>query len=274
MARAPSIRETFHGTDLRRSATAVAFAALTALSSCGGGSSGGGTAEPAATTTTFQQAVDPNLTASARQAEATYDYETAGTHYQALLQRHPGDRTYSIAYARNLRYSGKAEIAIAILSEWLSKNAPDAKVLMELGKSYLAADRLNLAEKMLRQSIEKDPNNWDAYSSLAVVQDYLGRHADAQALYRESLKISPDNPVVLNNLGLSRAQAGDLNGAIESLRKASDQPSAGPQVRQNLALMLALKGDLPGAERLTRKDLPTEVARKNMVYFRQLSGQE
>lgn len=256
----------------------LAMAAVATLSACGGGApaSGGaaGRGEPTAGSSTFQQSVDPNLMTSARQAEATYDYESAATQYQALLQRHPGDRAYSIAYARNLRYSGKVEVAIAVLSEWLNKNPPDAKALMELGKAYLAADRLNLAEKMLRQSIEKDPNNWDSYSSLGVVQDYQGKHADAQALYLEALKVSPDHAVVLNNLALSRAQTGDLKGAIEALRKASDQPSAGPQVRQNLALMLALKGDLEGAERLTRKDLPTEVARKNMTYFRHLSGQD
>lgn len=264
--------DVFHHLGLRRVSIAVAAAATMVLSACAGTTEGDG--PQAAGTANFQKAVDPNMVASARHAEATYDYETATAQYQALLQRHPGDRAYSIAYARTLRYSGKTEVAVAVLSEWLSRNQPDAKVLLELGKAYLAADRLNLAEKMLRQSIDLDPNNWDSYSSLAVVRDYQDNRADAAALYQEALKISPNNATVLNNLALSRAQAGDINGAIEALRKATEQPAASPQMRQNLALMLSLKGDLSGAERLAQKDLPPDMARKNMNYFRHMSGQD
>lgn len=253
----------------------LALAALSGLSACGGGPAGGagGGKEPVGSAK-FQEAIDPNLVASARQAEATFDYETAANQYQALLNRNPGDRNYTIALSRNLRYVGRNSDAVALLSDWLGKHQPDGKVLLELGKAYLASDRLGLAEKTLRQSLDKDANNWDAYSSLGVVMDYQGNHADAQAQYLEALKIAPDNPTVLNNLGLSRAQAGDLPGAIEALRRAADQPSAGVQVRQNLAMVLAINGDLEGAERLTRKDLTPEQIRKNMTYFRHLSGRD
>lgn len=257
----------------RRTALALAVTSLVALSACGGGAAGGKAGKEVGSSK-FQESIDPSLMSSARQAEATFDYETAANQYLALLQRHPGERSYTVAYARNLRYSGRTEDAVFILSDWLRKNQPDGKVLLELGKAYLAADRLALAEKMLKQSQEKDPNDWDTYSTMGVVLDYQGNHADAQARYLEALKISPDNAVTLNNLGLSRAQAGDLAGAIEALRKASDQPSAGPQVRQNLALVLAISGDLETAERLTRKDLPPDVARRNISYFRHLSGRE
>lgn len=248
---------------------------IAALPSCGGtGGAGPASASKDAGGSRFQEAVEPSLISAARQAEATYDYEAAAGQYFALMQRNPGDRGYTVAYARNLRYLGRGEEAVAVLTDWLRKNQPDGRVLLELGKAYLAADRLALAEKFLQQSLEKDSANWDTHSSLGVVADYQGNHALAQSQYLEALKISPDNPVVLNNLGLSRAQSGDVRGAVEALRRASDQPSAGAQVRQNLALVLALSGDLEGAERLARKDLPPDLARQNMTYFRHLSGLE
>lgn len=246
---------------LRLGAT-VSAAAL--LAACAG-------TEPARTDSRVEQLLEPTLLASAAAAEAAYDYDSAANHYRNLLSRNPGNLDLTLSLARALRYAGQSDQAIALLGGMAGDKAP-AAVLLELGKAHLAADHLNLAVRYLQAARDAAPQQWQIHSALGVAHDYKNNYAEAQQSYVEALGLSPNNPAVLNNLGLSQAQAGDLAGAAETLRKAVDQPGASPQVRQNLALVLALQGDAAGAERLARMDLPREMVRENMAYYRSLSG--
>jgi len=139
------------------------------------------------------------------------------------------------------------------------------------GKSLAVIRGKSLLKRVWEKAIQAAPESWEAHSTLGVVHDYQGRHADALKAYEAALKVSPNNPAVLNNLALSLAVSGDLSAAIATLEKANDQPKASPQVRQNLALLLAIKGDAAAAERFARKDLPPEVVRNNLRFFRALA---
>ncbi|MBF0325443.1 MAG: tetratricopeptide repeat protein [Alphaproteobacteria bacterium] len=218
----------------------------------------------------LSEAVEPSLRQAAREAEASYDYRSAVQHYRALLDRHPDDQRLALSLARNLRFSGASQGAIDLLNS-LAGSERSALVLAELGKAYLAADRLGLALRTLQEAQAKAPKNWEIVSALGVAYDYQEQWDKAQAAYLTALAINPDNPVVLNNLGLSRAQSGDLDGALDALRQANEQPAAKAQVRQNYALLLALKGDVTAAERMARKDLTAEQAKGNGQFYRQLA---
>jgi Flp pilus assembly protein TadD len=145
-------------------------------------------------------------------------------------------------------------------------------LLTELGKAYLAGDRLGLAVRTLSEAAALSPNDWQVLSALGVTEDYQGHYAQAQAAYAKALAVSPDNPVILNNLGLSQAQSGQLAQARATLERAADQPKANSQVRQNLALIRALSGDMSGAERLNRQDLPPDAVRANGAFYRSFNG--
>lgn len=242
------------------SASAVAIL----LSACGT------TQNSAPTVTGLSAAIEPSLRQAAREAEASYDYRSAVQHYRALRDRHPDDQRLALALARNLRFSGASQTAIELLNSLAGTERP-ALVLAELGKAYLAADRLGLALRTLEEAKAKAPKNWEIVSALGVAHDYQEQWDKAQAAYLTALALDPDNPVVLNNLGLSRAQSGDLDGALDALRQANEQPAAKAQVRQNYALLLALKGDVAAAERLARKDLTAEQAKGNGLFYRQLA---
>lgn len=215
--------------------------------------------------------VDPGLRNAAAAAEASFDYQTAASHYATLYERTPDDDALALAYARALRYSGGHATAIAILDDHIARTGAKPALMAELGKANLAADRSGLAVRYLRQAIEGAPGDWELHSALGVAYDYQGRPAEAQTEFKAALELSPDNPVVLNNLALSLAQAGDLEGAVKTLRHAVEQPRASAQVRQNLALLLALDGDPKAAERLARQDLPPDILRENAAYYRILS---
>jgi Flp pilus assembly protein TadD len=209
---------------------------------------------------------------AAQQAEATFNYADAVSIYQGLHAAKPDDPELAFALARNQRFAGQPQNAIALLSQLIGKQGRTAPLLTELGKAYLAADQDNLAMPTLLEAKELAPNDWEILSTLGVAYDYQGNYADARESYAQALIASPSNPTVLNNLALSQASSGDLDGAIATLEQAIDQPTASAQTRQNLALLMALKGDPDAAERLARKDLPPDVADIFDAYFRMISA--
>jgi Flp pilus assembly protein TadD len=242
---------------------AIMLCATATLASC---------ANQAASDNAANAVIDDMARAAAQAADATHDYETAAGNWNILYQRHPDDPALALSLARDLRYGGHLQPAIDVAAPFIDRHGPSAAMLEELGKDYLAANRLGLAERTLRQAANAAPADWQILSALGVAIDYQGGHAQAAEIYARALAVSPDNPVLLNNLGLSQAQNGHLTEALATLRKAVDQPAATAQMRQNLALIEALSGDPEAAERLSRQDLPPEMVRTNAVYFKQLAG--
>src|SRR5690349_16469599 len=215
--------------------------------------------------------VEPALRQAAIMAERNASYGEAAQHYAALHSRYPEDKAITLALARNLRFAGNPQQAVAVINSTTAGQSPGALMLLELGKDYLAADQLNLAKPTLERAKAAAPLNWEVLSSLGVVYDYEGQYSLAQQQYDAALFLDPDNPTVLNNKALSLAQEGRLDDAVKTMQTATDQPSASAQARQNLALLMALKGDAAAAERLARKDLPPAVAEANIEYYRSLA---
>jgi Flp pilus assembly protein TadD len=234
--------------------------------------------QPTTTTTeltpTEKANVEPALRQAAMMSERNASYNEAAQHYAALHSKYPLDKQITLALARNLRFAGNPQQAIAVLNSGTVAQSPDALTLLELGKDYLAADQLNLAKPTLERARAAAPLNWEILSSLGVVYDYAGEYELAQQQYDAALFVDPENPTVLNNKALSLAQQGRLDEAVKTMEIATDQPSASAQARQNLALLMALKGDSESAERLARKDLPPAVAEANIEYYKSLSKPE
>ncbi|HIJ61935.1 MAG TPA: tetratricopeptide repeat protein [Rhodospirillaceae bacterium] len=215
--------------------------------------------------------VESTALSAAMSAEAVSDFRSAASNWDILYRQHPDDPAFALKLARALRYSGQVQPSIDTAASFLDRHPANPALLAELGKDYLAGDRLGLAVRVLRQAAEAAPGDWEPLSALAVALDYQHAYGEAQQVYARALVLAPDNPVLLNNLGLSLAEAGDLKKAEATLSKAVDQPKATAQVRQNLALIKALAGDSAAAERLARQDLPPEAVRSNGVYYRSLA---
>lgn len=237
------------------------------LAACASGSAAPGNEQ------SLTSAIEPSLRAAAASAETANDWNGAAQHWRTLLAHHPDDLPISLSLARALRISGKPDIAAELVQSLVVKHGANAQVHAELGKDYLAADRLGLALKSTQRAAELAPDDWETVTALGVVLDMLEQQPEAQSAYKKALALSPDNPQVLNNLALSQALSGDLRGAVTTMRQAGEHPSAGSQIRQNLALLLALQGDAAQAERIAAKDLPPDLLRANSQIYRRLSGQ-
>ncbi len=215
--------------------------------------------------------VDPALRMAAISAEASHDYKGAAQHWRTLLAHHPDDQGIAVSLARALRFSGDGQEAADLMQATAARLGHNSDLMAEMGKDYLAADRMGLARRSLAEAGRLDPRRWDVPDALAICDDIEGKPQAAAAHYAAALKLSPDNPQVLNNLALSQALAGRLDAAIATLRRADDQPTAGPEVRQNMAFLLALRGDSTQAERIATHELPTGAQRANADIYRAIA---
>ncbi len=209
---------------------------------------------------------------AAEMAERGRDYVSAITFYNSLYQRDPHNLKTVLGLARNFRYVGSPERAVAVLKMALRENPKEPALVSELGKVHLAAGEPEKALGWLLKARELSPNDWRIHSALGITYDRLARYQAARLSYQAALDHSPANVSVLNNLALSYVQTADLDRGIEILARAITMPQASIQARQNLALLYALNGDIDEAEKLARADLPEKMVRKNLEYYRVLTA--
>lgn len=213
-------------------------------------------------------AVDSSLRAAALASQEVRNYTGAAAYYASLYEREPDDLDVVLGYARNLRFVGDVDRAIAVLELALREHPDEIALIAEYGRALLAADRAADALPQLERAAEAAPTDWKVRSALGIAHDLLGDYDKAVLAYESALVLAPDSSAVLNNLALSQAMAGQIDEGIATLRRAVLRPAAGVQERQNLALLLALDGGLDEAEQLIEADLPREMARQNIRLLR------
>ena len=205
-------------------------------------------------------------------AEAQNDHVTAVGYYRNVFARDPKNARAAVGLMQSLRAMGAVSQAREVATAALAANPDNAAVIAEGGKVKLTDGDLQGAVKSLQRAADLDPQDWKVRSALGVAYDRLGNAGKAEESYRAALKISPDNAVVLNNFALSRAMAHDLAGARDLLQRAVASAGSDVRVRQNLALIYALSGDMTQAEALTLHDLPADLARQTLAYYRELAA--
>jgi len=228
-------------------------------------------AEPAQQRTENLIALDRSLFQAAKSFEKRRDYTTAVSYYRNLYRRNHSDIEAVVGLSRGLRHLQQAREAQAIIMRALKEAPKDYDLRVELGKVQLSlGEPLKAIEQLSRVDAEIKGKRWDIKVALAIGHDRVEMYEQAERRYRQALQLSPENAAVMNNFALSLAQAGRLAEALELLERAASLPEATPRMRQNLALLYVMKGDLASAEKYIRRDMPPEVAKQNMTYYRQL----
>lgn len=245
-------------------AAALGLALLAACAETGGGTTGSSLDKPE---------ISRSLLDAATMAASQGDHATASTYFRNVYLREPGNARAAVGLMQSLREMGDLDQARQVADAVLLAKPNDAMVVAEVGKVRLASGQLPNAVSLLQRAVELDPADWKSRSALGVAYDRLGDSAKAEEAYRAALGISPNNPVVLNNLALSRVLANDLAGARELLQRAVASSRSDVRVRQNLALLYALSGNMAQAEALTLQDLPPDLARATLAYYRELATQ-
>jgi Flp pilus assembly protein TadD len=194
-------------------------------------------------------------------------------HWARVYDANPGEKLASINYARVLRALTRYDEAVAVMRVAAVKAPKDYEVLGAYGKALADAGQFSQAMDVLSRAYPIERPDWTIMSVQGSVEDRLGNHEAAQHYYAEALKIAPGEPSILTNLGLSFALTKQLGQADAALREATASPRADSRVRQNFALVLALEGKFAEAEEVSRRDMSSEDAKRNVESIRAMIAQ-
>ena len=210
---------------------------------------------------------------SARIAEKEGDFDTAANYWAQAYALDSSDVGAAVRFARTKRYAGAPNQVVDGVLRILPSHPNNAELRSELGKSLIAIGKADAAIEHLMAATKAGGGKWSDYSALGVAYDRTGKHDLANEAYVNAFKRSPNNPVVLNNHALSRAMAGDLDTAIALIDQATRVPGANIQIRQNKAMILGMAGKFSEAQEIAAIDLPSDMAEKNVEFYRQMLSQ-
>ena len=164
--------------------------------------------------------------------------------YQILtkgLKYHPGNSL--LAAERGLLLAqfnefDKAEADLALAEKNLDKiKDPELKCLA-LQKTGTLAGYLNhdkKAYKYLKQTLECDPQNFDALVNISAASFDLDKVDEGLEYLEKALKIYPDNFFILANIGFAYQEKGEFQKAIDYFNKALKVKPGEPQAIGNIA---------------------------------------
>ncbi len=227
-----------------------------------------GLALPAIAQTTTAPAPRQPASAEERAAYSRLDPLARSVFWSREMEVDPMDPVAGVELAEALRQLGQHEQAAATARQVLTLQPANVEAMLEVGRAEIARGQAFYGIASLEQARDLAPRDWRPLSLLGVAYQQVRRPDDAQAAWHAALNLSPDNPDVLTNAGMALATSGDAVGAETLLRRAVAQPTATQQMRLNLAMTLGLQGKMPEAERIIRRELPPELAERNLQWLR------
>jgi|GEM_PF-3907028 len=117
-----------------------------------------------------------------------------------------------------------------------------------------------------------NPSDAGTLNGLAVCNDLIGQHTEAQKWYRQAIAASPMDTNLKSNYGLSLALSSKPREAIEILHEVVESESATTRDRQNLAMAYGLAGDMDTASKLFSQDLGQSEVRTNLAFVHKLAS--
>jgi Flp pilus assembly protein TadD len=216
------------------------------------------------------QAAAPRSPASAEQRAAAdrMDPLTRSVFWAREQEVDPRDPIAGVKAAQALRELGQHEQAAATAQGVLLVQPQNVEAMLEVGRAHIARGQGFYGIAALEQARDLSPRDWRPLSLLGVAYHQVKREADARQAWNTGLTLSPDNPEILTNAAMAQTEGGDAAGAETLLRRAAAQPNASTKIRLNLALVLGLQGKTAEAEQIIRRDLPPEMADRNLAWLR------
>jgi Flp pilus assembly protein TadD len=205
--------------------------------------------------------------AEARAAYDRMDPLARSVFWATEQELNPADPVAGVRLAQALRELRRYDQAAEAAQRTLVVQPDNVEALLELGRAHIARGQAFYGVAPLEKARSIAANDWRPLSLLGVAYQQVRRGDDARAAWNEGLRLSPDNPDILTNAAMALASEGNAPAAETLLRRAVAQPSATLKVRQNLAMVLGLQGKTAEAEQILRRDLPPEVADRNLQWL-------
>jgi Flp pilus assembly protein TadD len=118
--------------------------------------------------------------------------------------------------------------------------------------SFQRAHIFATQERLLRDTLAKNPAAWPVHNDIGFIDANNGRLAEAATHFEIALQFHPNGPDLLANLGATYASQGRLVEACENYHAAIKIKPASPQLREQLARVLEQLGNNTEAISQTR----------------------
>lgn len=149
------------------------------------------------------------------------DMEAAIRCFRKALDIDPSLKRAYRKLAQALSAAGRREEAEEAFEAYLEHDPEKAHVAA--GAEHWRAGRFDEAEKTLRDTLRKNPDNVDAMRFLALLYlDVGNRLSDAEALLRRALALAPDFVQAMHTLGVVLADQGKWTDAVHAYRRLAE----------------------------------------------------
>lgn len=182
--------------------------------------------------------------------------------YRRALQRKPDD-VKAIKGIAAILESGNYNAQAAEYYQQLVKMQPDnAENLRDYGRVLIKSGRPVDARQQYETALALDPNDVKSLNGLGVALDLIGNRAAAQEQYKKALAQKSDDLMTITNFGHSYVLSERYEEAIRLLEPHAENKQAPPALRQNLAQAYSARGMNVDAERVLKKDMTVDEARR------------
>jgi len=132
-----------------------------------------------------------------------------------------------------------------------------SKFNLQLGTGYMKRGQYKLAKEKFEKAIEQDPNNIEAYSTIALLMNMLHEDKAAEDYYLQALDLDTNNSWLHNSYGTFLCGVGRIDDAMAEFKIAYTDPfyDTAYLALSNAGSCLVKHGDYVRAEPLLRKAL-------------------
>lgn len=155
------------------------------------------------------------------------------------IAQEPNNLAARIRLAEHLREMGHPDLAAEHLRLAAERFADRAEVQVSLAKALRETDASESAVAVLRTFLSTH-SSAEASSTLGIMEDDLGRLAEAEAAHRQAIELQPKRASYYNNLGYNLLLQGKREEATSQLRSAVGLEPRNETARNNLAVALAV----------------------------------
>ena len=99
-----------------------------------------------------------------------------------------------------------------------------SRINVQLGVNYLRQGELATAQQKLERALKEDPDNPEAHSAMALLDERLGNMKDAEHEYRRALSLSHRAPAELNSYGVYQCSHGHTDDGVRDFEEAATNP--------------------------------------------------
>jgi Flp pilus assembly protein TadD len=181
----------------------------------------------------------------ARQVENAVDAGDGDVEARALRRRLAASTTdlqARLALARLYARRGLPDLALEHYRLAAAQFPDSAPVAFALSKTLWEMGEPGAALEAVTTFLAKHPRgSWEALSLQGILQDELGRFAEAEAAHRAALALDPGRSALHNNLGYNLLLEGHADAATAAFERALELDPRSQVARNNLGVALALQ---------------------------------